>query len=298
VTSADDEMPLPGVNVRTRGGSDGTVTDFDGNYTVSANSDATLIFSYLGFETTEVPVNGRTSINVSMAADNEQLSEIVVVGYGTVRKSDLTGAVSSISAGQIQERSSLNVMQSLGGQVAGVQVQQTQGAPGSAPTVKIRGTSTITAGTSPLYVIDGYPIEDFDMSLINPQNIESIEILKDASSAAIYGSKGANGVVMVTTKRGTTGKTQVNVSYEKGLQQVVRKVGMMDAQEYIQYYIDAHNNSWEVAGGNASDPNDVRPSEYRIPPEFLNNPEQFEGTDWQDVLFRDAPMDKSGVYRS
>ncbi|MDT0687220.1 SusC/RagA family TonB-linked outer membrane protein [Autumnicola psychrophila] len=295
VTSADDGMPLPGVNVRTRGGSDGTVTDFDGNYTVNANSDATLIFSYLGFETTEVPVNGRTSINVSMAADNEQLSEIVVVGYGTVRKSDLTGAVSSISAGQIQERSSLNVMQSLGGQVAGVQVQQTQGAPGFAPTVKIRGTSTITAGTSPLYVIDGYPMEDFDMSLINPQNIESIEILKDASSAAIYGSKGANGVVMVTTKRGTTGKTQVNVSYEKGVQQVVRKVGMMDAQEYIQYYIDAHNNSWEVAGGNASDPNDVRPPEYRIPPEFLSNPKQFEGSDWQDVLFRDAPMDNVNV---
>jgi TonB-linked SusC/RagA family outer membrane protein len=195
------------------------------------------------------------------------------VGYGTVKKSDLTGAVSSVTVDQIKERSNINVMQSLAGQVAGVQVQQTQGAPGFAPTIKIRGTATITAGTTPLYVIDGIPIEDADLSILNPQDVESIEVLKDASSAAIYGSRGANGVVLVTTKSGKTGKVSIDVNYERGIQQVARRVELMNSQEFIRMFVDAHNNSGVS---------------MLIPPEFLSDPNKFETTDWQDVAFRDA----------
>ena len=152
------------------------------------------------------------------------LSELVVVGYGVVKKSDLTGAVSSVGGDKLRERSSANIMSALAGQIAGVQIQQVQGAPGSSPAIKIRGTSTITAGTNPLYVIDGYPIENFDMSTLNPDDIESMEVLKDASSAAIYGSRGANGVVMVTTKQGQSGKTRVDANFEFGWQKAEHTV--------------------------------------------------------------------------
>lgn len=283
--------PIPGVTILVKSTTVGTTTDFDGNFSIEVNPEATLVVSYLGFATQVISINGRTVINIALTTDSQELSEVVVVGYGTVRKSDLTGAVSSITSEQIQERSNVNVMSSLSGQVAGVQIQQTQGAPGYAPVIKIRGTSTITAGINPLYVIDGFPIEGFDMGNINPQNIESIEILKDASSAAIYGSRGGNGVVLITTKKGAVGKTQVSVSYEHGVQQVVRTVDMMNSQEFIQYYVDAHNNSWIREGGSASDPNSIRPSNYQIPPEFLTAPDSFETTDWQDVLFSDAPSD-------
>jgi TonB-dependent SusC/RagA subfamily outer membrane receptor len=185
------------------------------------------------------------------------LNEVVVVGYGVVKKSDLTGAISSIGTEKLQERSGANIMSALAGQIAGVQIQQVQGAPGSAPAIKIRGTSTITAGTNPLYVVDGYPIENFDMSSLNPDDIASMEVLKDASSAAIYGSRGANGVVMITTKQGKVGETRVDANFEYGTQHVERTIKMMNSQQFIQYYVDAHNNSWVAAGGNANDPNSV-----------------------------------------
>jgi len=279
--------PVPGVTVVVKGTTNGTITDADGNYSLAnIPGNAVLQYSFVGMKPQEISVENKTLINVVMQEETIGLEEVVAIGYGTVKKSDLTGAVSSVTADQIKERPSINVMQSLSGQVAGVQIQQTQGAPGFAPTIKVRGTSTITAGTTPLYVIDGIPIEGADLSIVNAQDVESIEVLKDASSAAIYGSRGANGVVLVTTKSGKSGKTMVDINYEKGIQNVARKVDMMNSQEFIQYYIDAHNNAWVYAGGNASDPNEVRPSNYQIPPDFLDDPGQFATTDWQDVAFR------------
>ncbi|MGE4586160.1 MAG: TonB-dependent receptor, partial [Mangrovibacterium sp.] len=280
--------PVPGVTVMIKGTTIGTITNPEGYYSITnIPGNAVLVFSFVGMKEQEIPAN-KEEINVTMQEETIGIEEVVAVGYGTVKKSDLTGAVSSVTTDQIKERPSINVMQSLSGQVAGVQIQQTQGSPGFAPTIKIRGTSTITAGTTPLYVIDGIPIEDADLSIVNPQDVASIEVLKDASSAAIYGSRGANGVVLVTTKSGKAGKTTVDVNYERGIQHVARQVDMMNSQEFIQYYIDAHNNAWVYAGGNAGDANDIRPSNYQIPPDFLEDPDQFETTDWQDVAFRSA----------
>ena len=283
--------PLPGVTVVVKGTTIGSITDTDGDYMIpNAPEDGVLVFSFVGMRSQEIAISGKKQVNVSMEEETIGIDEVVAVGYGTVKKSDLTGAVSSVTADQIKERSSINVMQSLSGQVAGVQIQQTQGSPGFAPTIKIRGTSTITAGTTPLYVIDGIPIENADLSIINPQDVESIEVLKDASSAAIYGSRGANGVVLVTTKSGKSGKTTVDINYERGIQRVAREVDMMNSQQFIQYYIDAHNNAWIYAGGNAGDPNSARPSNYQIPPDFLDSPGQFGTTDWQDVAFRSEAL--------
>ncbi|MCE5331831.1 MAG: TonB-dependent receptor [Bacteroidales bacterium] len=283
--------PIIGATIQVKGTTTGTITDFNGAFKINAAENATLQFSSIGYTNQTATVAGKSTFRIVLSESTQALDEVVVVGYGTVKKSDVTGAVSSINSDQLKERSNTNAMQSLAGQVAGVQIQQTQGAPGTAPTIKIRGTSTITAGTSPLYVIDGYPMEGVDMGNINPQDIESIEVLKDASSTAIYGSRGSNGVVLVTTKSGKAGKTKVDITYEKGFQQLVRKVDMMDSQEFIQYYIDAHNNAWIAKGGKASDSNDVRPQSYQIPSEFISDPQKFATTDWQDVLFRTAPND-------
>ncbi|MCH5597795.1 SusC/RagA family TonB-linked outer membrane protein [Niabella ginsengisoli] len=204
-----------------------------------------------------------------------------------------------MSYDQFKDRSFANVAQSLEGAIAGVNISTAQGAPGFGPTIKIRGTSSITAGTTPLYVVDGMALENFDLNLINPQDIQSVEILKDAASSAIYGSRGASGVILVTTKLGKAGKPSVNVTYEHGISKVTRKVDMMDAQQWIQYYIDAKNNSWialDPVNNKATDDNATRTARsgsaarnYLIPPDFISDPGQFgAGTDWQDVMFRTA----------
>ncbi|MBD2754146.1 TonB-dependent receptor [Spirosoma sp. BT704] len=284
---------LPGASILVKSSKNGTISNQDGAYSISATENAVLVISSISFETQEVPVNSRSVIDVSMLPSNKTLNEVVVVGYGTQSKRAITSAVASVGFNEFKDRSFSNVTQSLAGKVAGVNITQAQGAPGSSPIIRIRGVSSITAGTNPLFVVDGVPLENFNLNLINPQDIESVDILKDASSAAIYGSRGANGVVLVTTKLGKPGKTNISAGYEYGIQTVTRKVPMMNAQQWIGYYIDAHNNAWvdqNPAVNKASDPNSVRPSTYRIPDDFINNPQQFgNGTDWQDVMFRVAP---------
>lgn len=286
---------LPGVSVKVKGTSIGTSTDANGNYSLTVPPGATLIFSYMGFAATEVPVNNRSNINVKLSEDVKALNEVVVVGYGTQSKKSVTGSVASIGFEKIKDRSYTNVAQSLAGQVAGVSINQGQGAPGVAPIIRVRGVSSITAGTNPLFVVDGVPLENFNLNMINSQDIESVEVLKDASSAAIYGSRGASGVILVTTKLGKVGQTSINANVEYGTQEVFRKVDMMDAQQWIQYYVTAKNNSWVDLGGgrSASDPNSARgnASTYKIPEEFITDPGSFgKGTDWQDVMYRVAPM--------
>lgn len=285
--------PMPGVTVLATKSGRTTLSGNDGSYRLSVTSDDdSLRFSYVGYNSRSVALTGQRVINLTLQPAGSTLSDVVVVGYGTQRKKAVTGAVVSVGFDQFKDRSFSNVTQSLAGNVPGVNINQAQGAPGQLPIIRVRGVSSITAGTNPLIVVDGVPLENFNLNMINPQDIESVEILKDASSAAIYGSRGASGVILVTTKVGKTGKSVVSIGYEYGIQKVTRQVEMMDAQEWIQYYIDAKNNAWvDLDPGNkATDPNSVRSSVYRIPEDFINNPGQFgKGTNWQDVMFRVAP---------
>ncbi|MGI4021138.1 MAG: TonB-dependent receptor [Janthinobacterium lividum] len=290
-------QPLFGASVKVKGGSVGTVTDINGQFTLQGvNNNAVLTVSYSGFVTLEVPLNGQTQLNITLKDDVKNLGEVVVVGYGTQSRRAITGSVTSVNYEKFKDRSFSNVTQALAGELPGVNISQAQGAPGSSPVIRIRGTSSITAGTNPLYVIDGLPVENFNLNLINPQDIASVDVLKDASSAAIYGSRGANGVIIITTKLGKPGTTNVNAIYEYGVQHVSRQIKMMDAQQFVQYYIDAHNNAWVAAGGKTTDPNSARGSAYRIPIDFTANPQQFgQGTNWQDVMFRTAPSQNAQI---
>lgn len=301
--------PLIGVSITVKGQTTGTVTDVNGRYSLKAAPGTTLVFSYIGYTPKEVKANSGKELNVTLAQSTANLDEVVVIGYGTMKKRDLTGAISQVGAEKLKERPYGNALQSMAGQVSGVNITQSQGAPGMAPTIKVRGMSSINSGTSPLYVIDGIPLEDNTsstgtnggdvqasnrnpMNNINPNDIESIEVLKDASSAAIYGSRGANGVVLITTKSGKAGKTKIDVSYELGMSKVLRKIDMMNATQWIDYEIAARTNSFNTA--KKSDPT-LQPSSsmanYYIPDEF-SDPTWLQrignGTDWQDVLLRTA----------
>ena len=253
--------PIIGASVVVKGTTNGTITDFNGNFTLDAPAKSVLVVSYVGYKPHTVTA-GNTPLIIVLKEDTELLDEVVVVGYGSVRKRDLTGSVSTVGADKLKGRSFGNALQSMAGQVSGVQITQTQGAPGMAPTIKVRGATSINAGTTPLYVIDGVPLEDDTnsgngtnggnlqysnhnpMNNINPNDIESIEVLKDAASAAIYGSRGANGVVLITTKQGKAGKTKVDITYELGVSRVNRRLEMMDATQWIEYESAARENQW------------------------------------------------------
>ena len=208
--TADTGEALPGVNVLIKGTTVGTTTDVDGNYSLNVQqSGSFLIFSFIGFESKEVAIGTSSVIDVTMIADAETLDEIVVVGYGEIRKSDLTGSVSSIRSEELNAFAVTNVVQSLAGRATGVQVSQNTGSPGSPISVRIRGTNSIQGSNEPLYVVDGFPYNG-NPTLLNNADIESVEVLKDASATAIFGSRGANGVVMITTKRGKSGKGRLD----------------------------------------------------------------------------------------
>jgi TonB-linked SusC/RagA family outer membrane protein len=291
VTSLESTDGLPGVNVVEKGTSNGTVTDVDGNYRINVNEGAVLVFSSVGFTTEEIAIGNRSVIDLVMAADIQQLQELVVVGYGTQAKRDVTGSVASISAESLKDLPVASITESLSGQMAGVQIQQTSGAPGSGLTVRVRGTGSISAGNSPLYVVDGYPLGQDNISMINPNDIESIDVLKDASAAAIYGSRGANGVVLITTKRGKAGKPKISLDVFGGIQEVPTTIDMLNGEQFADLGREAFNNAWIDRGGSASDPNDARPNNERLRiPDHFTNPALRTDTDWQDEIFRVAAM--------
>ncbi|WP_036841328.1 TonB-dependent receptor [Polaribacter sp. Hel_I_88] len=206
----DNTGGIPEVTIQVKGTSIGTTSDFDGNYTITTkNADAILVFSYLGFKTQEIAVNGQSTINVTLIEDSSQLDEIVVVGYGTRKKSHLTGAIAKIGGGKLAAIQTARVDEALAGKLPGVLIQNQSGEPGADPKIQIRAASSLSGDTGPLIVVDGYPISG-SIATVNPNDIESLEVLKDAASAAIYGSRGANGVILVTTKKGKTGKVQVS----------------------------------------------------------------------------------------
>ncbi|TRX51316.1 TonB-dependent receptor [Fulvivirga sp. M361] len=281
---SDEGEELPGVNVLVKGTNMGTVTDINGNYRLNVPDDnAVLVFSFIGYVTQEIVVGSRTVVDVTMVSDVQALEEVVVVGYGTVRKSDLTGSVATVKADAIKEFPITSIDQALQSRVAGVNVTQTSSAPGGGLSVRIRGANSINSGSEPLYVIDGFPVyPDNDASgtdgnrtsgnalaSINPNDIESIEILKDASATSIYGSRGSNGVVLITTKRGKAGETKIEYDGSYSLQQVSNSIDRLNANEYAQY----RNLIADSKG-------ETRPfSEAQI--NALG-----EGTDWMDEVLR------------
>lgn len=236
-TVSDTEGPLAGASVVVKGTTNGVSTDFDGNFTIQASPDDVLLFTYIGYTPQEITVGNQTQIIVTLEAGNK-LDEVVVIGYGTQRKSDLTGSVASVSSEEITQIPTSRVDQVLQGRAAGVQVTQGSGAPGAGTTIRIRGGNSITGSNEPLFVIDGIVVgNNFDLNNINPNDIQSLEILKDASSIAIYGSRGANGVVLVTTKsgRGKIGKPQVSVNVSTSTQMLPELPDVLSREEQIAF---------------------------------------------------------------
>ena len=268
-------QPLIGVSVKIKGTNSGVSTDVNGQYSLNIpDGNKTLVFTYIGYLSQEIPVNNRTAINVSMQEDAAILDEVVVIGYGIVKKSDITGSISSVSSKDINAVPSANLMQALSGRAAGVQVKANNGSPGAPVSIRIRGTNSIVGNNEPLYVIDGFPVND--ALSINNASIESIEILKDASAVAIYGSRASNGVVLITTKKGKAGETRVSFDSSLGSQQLIRKMEMMNPLEYAEYF-----NYIQTAQGVAPIFSATRLSEFAA---------MGEGTNWQDVVFRAAPI--------
>ena len=215
VTSESGEA-LPGVSIVVKGTTQGTVTDLEGSYSLTIpDEEVTLIFSSIGYISLEVPVENRAVININLAEDVQSLQEVVVVGYGTMNRENISSSISSVKGEEILQRpTAINIAQGLAGKVAGVNVMTNSGKPGGAPAIKIRGVGSINTSSSPLYVIDG--IVGADPTIIDPNIVESINILKDASASAIYGARGANGVIVITTKNGKSGKTSINFSSSYG----------------------------------------------------------------------------------
>ncbi len=330
VVTNETGQPLEGVTVEEKDSRRAVATDANGKYTIAATASGTLIFTHAGFKAQQVSISNQATINVQMKADATILEEVVAIGYQSLRKSDLTGAVSSVKARELN-LSAPTLSQALVGKVAGVQVSQVSGAPYSGTKIRVRGIGSINASSEPLYVIDGYPVSGNVSSgpgnstnstsgynpatsgndiFINPDDIESIEILKDAASAAIYGSRASAGVVLITTKRGKQGKGRFEYDYQAGINQLAKKVKMLDAYQFAELFVDGRNGSYRdilVARGIPwkdeyySDDNATRVAKagssntgsvsilkslYDFPTQKVLQPQH--NTDWQDALYRNA----------
>lgn len=278
-TVSDSNGPIPGVNIIIKGTKISAVSDFDGSYTVkSVPANGVLVLSFIGYKTKEITVSGRTKIDVVLTENANDLKEVVVIGYGTMKRRDLTGSVSSVSSKSISQTVTTSFEQVLQGRAAGVQVTQNSGAPGAAASIRIRGISSINASNEPIYVIDGVIVDgqsgnaNFNpMSSINPSDIVSIDILKDASATAIYGSRASGGVIMVTTKRGKKGELALSFDSYIGYQEIPKHLNVLNLQEYGE-----HKNT-------RSDLSIVERDPYFIRTDLLG-----EGTDWQNELFTKA----------
>lgn len=254
--------PIIGASVLEKGTTNGTITDFNGNFTLDVSTNATLVVSYIGYETKEVSVSGKSQLNISLVEDNKLMEEVVVIGYGSARKSDVTGSIASVGGDKLREVPATNITYALQNRVAGVDLQQTSSQPGATLQIRIRGTRSLNASNDPLIVLDGIPFMG-NLSDIDPSNIKSMDILKDASSTAIYGSRGANGVILITTHKGTQG-TPAKFTYNgyAGMKKIFSKYPMMSGKKYAEMrkYAGKFTNHLEE-----SDEND---------------------TDWQDLLYR------------
>ena len=263
-------MPLPGVSILLKNTQTGTSTDFDGRFELNAPSDGVLVLSYLGYQTTEIPINSQKELNVTLQPDLESLEEVVVVGYGIQKKSVVTGAISSIKQSDLEDLPITRVEQSLQGRASGLTIAANAGQPGSSSTIRVRGITTLN-NNEPLWVVDGIIVDAGGIGYLNQSDIASIEVLKDAASAAIYGSRAATGVILVTTKKGKSGKLSINYNGYVGSSGPARKLDLLNATEYATL-----RNEASVAGGGGI---------------LFTDPESFgEGTDWQSAIFSNNAM--------
>ena len=286
----DDQGPIIGATVREKGTKAVAVTDIDGNYTIKVNPGATLTFTYLGYQNKEVNVGDKTQVDVVMVSDAQALSEVVVVGYGQMKRSDVTGSVVSVNSEQIERAVPTSIDQVLQGRAAGVQIQANSGTPGANTSIRIRGISSLNSTNQPIFVIDGVVVEpqstdtndplssNNPLASINPSDIVSMDVLKDASATAIYGARAANGVIMITTRRGKAGEATITYDGYVGWQEMAKKLDMMNLREYAIHH-------------NARSAEDIlEASDAFVNPSALGN-----GTDWQDALFRSALMTSHNI---
>lgn len=266
-------LPIIGATVVVKGNtSHGTVTDAEGNYTINdVAPNARLVFSYIGMKVEEISVHNRQTIHVILSEDTKLLEDIVVVGYGTQSKERVSTSVATVRGEKLENKPLSNVSQALIGQSSGVWLQQVNGVPGAVPNIRIRGNGSITSGNNPLYVVDGFPMAAEEFNAISLNDIESVDILKDAASAAIYGSKAGNGVILVTTKKGKSGKTSFTFSSLTGFDEVSKKIEVLNRDQFIEMALESFKNKGEK---------DI--------PELYTRPELWANTDWQDVIFRKA----------
>ena len=309
---------LPGVSVVVKGTTSGVITDNSGNFSISIPEKSILQFSFVGMKTLEVAVGNKSTINVALAEESIGIEEVVAVGYGTQKKTDLTGSVATVTSENLKQRAVTTFGEAMIGQVAGVQIQQINGAPGGEGlSVRVRGTGSITQSSEPLYVVDGYPMEGGAFRLLNPSDIESMQILKDASSTAIYGSRGANGVIIINTKKGKSGTPVISLNAYVGVQQREKTIEMMNRDQYVSWFNDGRNQAWLDASIISADPNKtphtindlnsrrkLYPSastQYMIPDgtggslyNFLDpaSVAQLPDNNWQNLLFRNAKMEQ------
>ncbi|MFI8602859.1 SusC/RagA family TonB-linked outer membrane protein [Cellulophaga baltica] len=289
VTDQTTGDPLPGVSIILKGTTKGVSTDFDGNYTISANQNDILQFSYIGYKSIEEKIAG-TTLNVSLETDTQLLEEVVLIGYGSAKKEDLTGSVDVLSSKDFNQGSVVSADQLLTGKMAGVRITSNGGQPDAAPNIRIRGGSSLSANNSPLIVIDGIPVDNTNpagvgnpLSLINPNDIESFSVLKDASATAIYGSRASNGVIIIATKKGTSGEVKFNFTSDVSVSNVASTIDVMDSDQYVNFISTYHPSFTNLLG--VDDPNTTvtdNPLTAAIEGRIIGD------TNWQDEIFRTA----------
>ncbi|CAG5000226.1 TonB-dependent receptor P3 [Dyadobacter sp. CECT 9275] len=290
-----ENQPLPGVTIQIKNTAKGTVTDASGAFSVAVAKGQVLVFSYIGYEALSFTVDNNTAPEIRLNPQSNNLNEVAVVGYGTQKKVSLTGAVSSINATNLKNQVTKNVMDAIAGQIAGVQVTSATGIPGAPPVIRIRGTGSISAGNEPLYVVDGLPFQSgSDLNTINPNDIETMDVLKDASAQAIYGSRGSNGVVLITTKKGKVGQARIDFNYYTGFQNVPKLIDVLDRDGEIKYWKETSAAIWAASGGDPNVPNGSRVTSAGSKAfvnylEAYDDPSSLPNTNWQKEVFRTAP---------
>ena len=296
VISGEDDYPIPGVSIIIKGTTTGTTTDIDGKFSLSASNGDVLVFSFIGMKTEEITVGAQTTINLTMQPETTDLDEVVVIGYGTMKKSDVTGAVASVKSEDLQKTPASGIDQALQGKVAGVTVNANSGQPGEAAVVRIRGIGTVN-NSAPIYVVDGMIVDD--ISFLSPNDIASTEVLKDASSTAIYGSRGANGVILVTTKKGQKGDAKIHFSHYTGIQNRWNKLDLMQRDEFAETVMRLNPSAsvisdYQQNGFNSWMNNNVGNSPYFPMLMTDANPYGMDyssvETDWQDEVFKQNAM--------
>ncbi|MGQ7944369.1 SusC/RagA family TonB-linked outer membrane protein [Flavobacterium sp. WC2509] len=285
ITNQAGGQPLSGANILEKGTTNVAQSDYTGNFSLELSSEnAVLVVTYIGFDKQEVKVNGRTTVNISLKESTGTLNDVVVVGYGTVKRKDITGSVASVSMTDIIKAPVRSFDEALAGRVAGVQVSSGDGQPGAGINIVIRGNNSVTQSNAPLYVIDGFPIEGMDNNSLNPQDIETIDILKDASATAIYGARGANGVIVITTKKGKVGKPVFTFMNTTAIQQLNNKVQVMDPYEFVKMQIERDPTPIGAAPFKS-------PTQLYLPPgRTIDSYKTMEGDDWQDKTLKSAFM--------